>query len=355
MSKKQKMIKITSAAASVLIVLNLSSKTQEPTSPLKNMARTLPEVVEYHLVREHMDAQLKNSKKTQETISYFSPDRYAYSQIQTYANYFQIDPLFAEKLAEVATDNFASEEYLETLNIGPAEFKQEKRTWQTREAGILAYIRCLYQKPKVFTECIAKLDPKDIDALSLTEEQKQLLHQVAAGESNLKLSMITTPDELWEYEECGLTQKQFMNYIGQVMDTDPYLAPAINYAEMAYVRTGDEAPKNFNYGNYRGNGEFYTYPSKEAGMIIHVLNIMSKLGEKDVTTFVTTESGAYVHGPSSGIEHDYTWEKNVLGCYKRIITEEAELYEIPEDYLIVAKEEGMVTENTEAKLTKTFG
>lgn len=295
----------------------------------------------YHLIRMGNSFRFGKMYMPSRTKFSLTPEERLCAQIRRYASFFRVDPLLAEEIAKYYTKDFTDDAYLETFNIGPTVLMGEARTFQNEEAGIMAFIRCLYQKPNLYVDAMREMDLETFYSTRLAPEQRNEILPLFLGEEiNISRDLITTPEDLWQYEECGLTQKQFISYVADVLGADPYFAAAINYAEMGELRKDSGVPRKNNYGNYRKSAtELYSYPSIEAGIVEHVLNTMMKKGELSVTEYVTTRSGAYVHGPNSGIKREPIWEKNVLGSYKRIVEEEIEAYTVPEGYHILANKE----------------
>lgn len=343
------MIKITSTIGALAIFVNMfivKTNGENLSRGLKT-AEDVDYSQSYSLQRETLAVVIQDDFTILDIADSLSYEDALCAQIKEYAKFFKIDPILAEEIAKYYTNSFHNEEYLRTFNIGPTIIGGEQRSYPNAEAGVIAFVRCLYQKPSLFLDAFREMNMESFYCTQLSVEQRNALLPIYMGESDdFVRELITTPDDMWLYEESELTQKQFMAYVAGVFETDPYIAAAINYAEMGELRKDEGVPRKNNYGNYRSSGEFYTYPSKEAGIIDHVIRIMMKQGDLSVVDFVTTKSGAYVHGPNSGIKHEPVWEKNVLGSYQTIMKSEQEAYTVPEGYQVVNHKEDNINRLT---------
>lgn len=120
---------------------------------------------------------------------------------------------------------------------------------------------------------------------------------------------------------CGLTGTQFLGKISDLIDLDKYYALSISYLEAGKRFSSPICRGKNNFGGMRAKGEYFTYPSPEAGIIAFCMNL--KNYEKFSLTSIEELSGVYVNGDRT--KPSPTWIKNVQG-YHYTFTQNASEY-----------------------------
>lgn len=112
----------------------------------------------------------------------------------------------------------------------------------------------------------------------------------------------------------GLTFSEFLGKVCDIVGVDKNYLLAISYLETG-KNTSTLALRNNNFGGLRGNGEYFSYPSPEMGIIAFVLNL--KGYEKYNLSSIYELSGIYTHGSVSN--PSYTWVNSVKKYYNEIV------------------------------------
>lgn len=73
-----------------------------------------------------------------------------YDVFNKYCGFYGVDVDEAYALANTLTNNFSSESFQTTFNIGNTTFYQKTRTYPNIQSGIIAYIRCLALNPEEY-------------------------------------------------------------------------------------------------------------------------------------------------------------------------------------------------------------
>ena len=205
------------------------------------------------------------------------------SVIDLYAPYFNINADIAKSIARKYTNDYTSDVYLKTFNIGPTILYQQSHNYPTYQAGLIAYLNYLSVNPSAF---------------NITSEELK-----------------TT-----SYQPTPHTNEQFMGLIAEYFEYDPYFAPAISCHETGFYTNNASVEKN-NFGGWKVNGISYEFPTPEAGMIYHVLYANKKLINKGIEaqTYIQTFSGEYVYGPNAyqvgESRVDFIWSSGVGFMY----------------------------------------
>lgn len=175
-----------------------------------------------------------------------------YELFSKYCNsVYPINPDIAYNLAIKLTDNFNSDEYLETLNPG---FKISKIKANNKEHGIVLFLRHLYQKPQDFG-----VSKNDI--------------------INYNFSPVEKGNE--EYK---------VKYYSDMFGIDKILVLAIEYQEASKDGIYYNSNAYINYNNPAGlmnpnnTNELWKFPSSDAGIIEHIYQLKKNYIDKGLDT-----------------------------------------------------------------------
>ena len=154
------------------------------------------------------------------------------------------------KLVQEFTDNFTNDNYKKTNNPG---FKFNNKSYESKELGILCFVRHLYQIPEDFG-----LKENQIKATS--QENKE-----------------------------NVREEYLVKQYSSMFKIDPVLVLAIEYQESSYEgeRYASEVYKSYN--NPAGlinpkTNDFWEFPSKEAGIIEHIYQLKNYYIDNNLTT-----------------------------------------------------------------------
>lgn len=119
----------------------------------------------------------------------------------------------------------------------------------------------------------------------------------------------------------GLTFSQFLGKVCDNLGVNKNYLLAISYLETG-KNTSGLALRNNNFGGLRGNGEYFSYPSPEMGIIAFVLNL--KGYEKYNFNNIYELSGVYTHGNKSNPSN--TWVNSVRKYYNEIVNNQLKYF-----------------------------
>lgn len=124
----------------------------------------------------------------------------------------------------------------------------------------------------------------------------------------------------------GLTYSQYLGKICDLLGSDKYYSLAISYLETGRVTSNLALHKN-NFGGLRSSGDFFTFPTPEAGIIAFCYNL--KAYEKFNLQSIYELSGKYVHGNINNPSE--TWVNNVLSFHNQFVERSDEFFLPSED------------------------
>ena len=202
-----------------------------------------------------------------------------------YANMFKLDSTKTLNLVHVLTDNYQNEEYNTNFIIAPASQKWRYGPYSSYEAGIVEFMRELYNFPGRF---------------GLLASDIRVSEAVTVSDQYINGHIMLTN---------GQTFEQFLGHICDIYGMDKYLALAIIQHESGNMTSYLSKYKN-NIGGQLVNGVGVSYPTMEAGIIAEVVllkNLFDRCGlDKSSTNDLYTFSGMYVHGNLSEPSPDWT-------------------------------------------------
>ena len=202
-----------------------------------------------------------------------------------YANMFKLDPNKTLNLVHNLTNNYQDEEYNTNFIIAPASQKWRYGPYTSYEAGIVEFMRELYNFP---------------------------------GRFGYLASDIRVSDEVTVSDQYINGHIMFLGHICDLYGMDKYLALAISQHESGNMTSYLSRYKN-NIGGQLVNGVGVSYPTMEAGIIAEVVllkNLFDRCGlDKTSTKDLYTFSGMYVHGNLSEPSPD--WTNKVMFFYNQ--------------------------------------
>ena len=211
-----------------------------------------------------------------------------------YANMFKLEPNITLNLVHTLTNNYQDEEYNTNFIIAPASQKWRYGPYSSYEAGIVEFIRELYNFPGRFGYLASDIR---------VDESVTVSDQYINGHI-----MLTN----------GQTFEQFLGHICDLYGMDKYLALAIVQHESGNMTSYLSRYKN-NIGGQLVNGVGVSYPTMEAGIIAEIVllkNLFDRCGlDKSSTNDLYTFSGMYVHGTLSEPSPD--WTNKVMFFYNQ--------------------------------------
>lgn len=119
----------------------------------------------------------------------------------------------------------------------------------------------------------------------------------------------------------GLTYTQYLGKICDLLGSDKYYSASISYLETGRVTSYLALNKN-NFGGLRGSGEFFTFPTPEAGIIAFCYNL--KTYEKLNLQSIYELSGKYVNGNINNPSE--TWVQNVMAFHNQFVNNSDEFF-----------------------------
>lgn len=125
--------------------------------------------------------------------------------------------------------------------------------------------------------------------------------------------------------DSGLSYSEYLGEVADLLGADKVYLLSISYLESGRVTSNLALNKN-NFGGMRSNGEFFTFPTPEAGIIAFCYNLRTY--ERYNLTSLESLSGIYVNGDSSTVAEN--WVKNVRGFHSEI-TSNLDSYFLPEE------------------------
>ena len=211
-----------------------------------------------------------------------------------YANMFKLDPNKTLNLVHNLTNNYQDEEYNTNFIIAPASQKWRYGPYTSYEAGIVEFMRELYNFPGRFGYLASDIRVSD---------------EVTVSDQYINGHIMLTN---------GQTFEQFLGHICDLYGMDKYLALAISQHESGNMTSYLSRYKN-NIGGQLVNGVGVSYPTMEAGIIAEVVllkNLFDRCGlDKTSTKDLYTFSGMYVHGNLSEPSPD--WTNKVMFFYNQ--------------------------------------
>ena len=211
-----------------------------------------------------------------------------------YANMFKLDPNKTLNLVHNLTNNYQDEEYNTNFIIAPASQKWRYGPYTSYEAGIVEFMRELYNFPGRFGYLASDIRVSD---------------EVTVSDQYINGHIMLTN---------GQTFEQFLGHICDLYGMDKYLALAISQHESGNMTSYLSRYKN-NIGGQLVNGVGVSYPTMEAGIIAEVVllkNLFDRCGlDKTSTKDLYTFSGMYVHGNLSELSPD--WTNKVMFFYNQ--------------------------------------
>lgn len=155
--------------------------------------------------------------------------------IEEFCNAYNINSEIAYKIAIDKTNNFTDDEYLKTFNVKGTKLGGIERSYQTKEQGLLLFVRNLAQIPSTF---------------GVTKEE--IMNE------NI-------------YENPN-TYENITKRYSEIMGMDPSLVLAIMYNESAIFKSDMFLYMN-NPGGLKNGNYFWNFKSKEEGIIETVITI----------------------------------------------------------------------------------
>lgn len=165
--------------------------------------------------------------------------------IEEFSHAYNINSEIAYKIAKEKTNNFTDPEYLKTNNIKGTTFGGVEKTYQTKEQGLLLFIRNLAQIPSTF---------------GVTKEE-------ITNNSN--------------YSSAETYENMTKRY-SEIMGMDPALNLAIMYNESAIFKSDMFLYMN-NPGGLKNGDYFWNFNTKEEGIIETVVTIYRLFYGKNYT------------------------------------------------------------------------
>ncbi len=211
-----------------------------------------------------------------------------------YAQMFKLNPTVTLNLVHSLTNNYQDPEYNSNFIIATASQKWRYGPYYSYEAGIVEFVRELYNFPGRFGYLASDVR---------VSEDVTVSDQYVNG--HIMLSN-------------GQTFEQFLGHICELYGMDKYLALAIVQHESGNMTSYLSRYKN-NIGGQLVNGVGVSYPTMEAGIIAEVVllkNLFDRCGlDKSSTKDLYTFSGMYVHGTLSEPSPD--WTNKVMFFYNQ--------------------------------------
>ena len=202
-----------------------------------------------------------------------------------YAKMFKLNPAVALDIAHNLTDNYRSAEYNTDFVISTPGQKWRYGPYMSYEAGIVEYVRELYNFPQRF---------------NTTAEGTRLTNEVTVTDTYVNGHIMLSN---------GQTFEKFLGHIADLYGMDKYMALAIVRHESGNMTSYLSKYKN-NIGGQLVNGVGVSYPTMEAGIVAEVVllkNLFDRCGlDKTSTKDLYTFSGMYVHGTLSEPSPDWT-------------------------------------------------
>lgn len=176
----------------------------------------------------------------------------------------------AYEIASNLTNNFTSEEYLNSLN---PIYSINGMTYDSIEKGILLFTRHLYQKPQDFNV-----------------QYDEVVNSNFNGSSIIK------------------TEELKVKYYSDLIGVDPVLALAIEYQESAKYSSDAYLYKNNPAGlmNPNNTKEILSFPSTDAGIIEHIYQLKKYYIDEGLTTPETIKEK---YSPSNADNDPYDLNK----------------------------------------------
>lgn len=234
-------------------------------------------------------AQCESMENIKYKISDILYEKQITDLLKEYAHYFDLDEENVVALAKEITNNYTSEEFLDTYNIGNTTIGKTSYTYDTVEAGIMTFVYNLYKSPENFG--YSKED------FRLNNAKKTLQY-----ESNVAVL------------ENGYTVDQFMGKVCDGINLDASLAASVSSSETGHYSSRMCREDN-NYGGIGGVGHFVTLPTPEAGVIYYAMNLKRIINayydENNIN--VSALSGIYVNGKKGSVAPE--WVANVNRFY----------------------------------------
>lgn len=210
------------------------------------------------------------------------------SYLREYASYYSLDSDKVVEFARSVTDNYSI-----SLNDVSGSVKSD-----TKEGQCMLFVYYLSR-----------------DKLSKPLKDYNL------SKNSFKVGNKTTTMGKNQMLSSGLTFSQFLGKVCDSLGVDKNYLLAISYLETG-KNTSGLALRNNNFGGLRGNGEYFSYPSPEVGIIAFVLNL--KGYEKYNFSNIYELSGVYTHGNKSNPSN--TWVNSVRKYYNEIINNQAKYF-----------------------------
>lgn len=212
--------------------------------------------------------------------------------INTYSLYYNLDPNKVYELASKLTDSFRTEDYLKTKNIGNSELYDDVLAFDSKELGILIFVRNLYN-----------------------DSDKYIQEDISKKNSYIN----------------ELTDEQFIGYISDMLKMDKTLILAVIYHESGRLTSDAFIEKN-NPGGLMGSNGLKTFETKEAGIIETILNFYYRFYLNDNNC--TIEEIQKVYAPI-GVAND---PNNLNSHWVDGVTDiKEEIEETPEMFLVAEK------------------
>lgn len=235
--------------------------------------------------------------------------------LEEYCMYFNLDSAKVIEIARTLTDNYTNP--FDDI-IGSDIFKPKND-----EAACLIFVRRLMKN-----QLTVKLSE-----FGLTSNDLVISNEVyGTGREKGELLVLRN----------GMTGTQFLGRICDLLGMDKYYCLSISYLEAGKGFSSNLCRNKNNFGGMRANGEFFTYPSPEAGIIVFCINL--KNYEKYELTNIYDLSGIYVNGNRSNPSP--TWVNNVLGYHKMFIEHSDEFF-LPKETVEPESLEVVEQENTD--------
>ena len=236
----------------------------------------LPETEEPGIVSQNEFIKAFNTRAKVRQLDY---------TIVYYAKMFKLNPTVALNIAHDLTNNYRDEEYNSNFIIAPSGQKWRYSGYTSYEAGIVEYIRELYNFPQRY---------------NTTADDTRLSNEVTVSDTYVDGHIMLSN---------GQTFEKFLGHIADLYGMDKYMALAIVRHESGNMTSYLSKYKN-NIGGQLVNGVGVTYPTMEAGIIAEVVllkNLFDRCGlDKTSTSDLYTFSGMYVHGTLSEPSPDWT-------------------------------------------------
>ena len=202
-----------------------------------------------------------------------------------YAKMFKLNPAVALDIAHNLTDNYRSEAYNQDFIISTPGQKWRYGPYGSYEAGIVEYVRELYNFPQRF---------------NTTADATRVSNEITVSDKYVNGHIMLSN---------GQTFEKFFGHICDLYGMDKYMALAIVRHESGNMTSYLSRYKN-NIGGQLVNGVGVSYPTMESGIIAEVVLLknlfdrcgLDKTSPKDLYTF----SGMYVHGTLSEPSPDWT-------------------------------------------------